>query len=150
VAEVDPADGRERLGLAEIRAAHQVEVATEWMERAFGALLDAHHAVGHGQGLLLEAADALDGAGHPELAGRARQEAAARDAVAGRWTYQMVDEFRAHLLAPVRALDEEVRRRLAGGLRHRFEAMQKRGLAGPEARTAVDLPDDENTTTWRR
>lgn len=148
--EVDPADDPERLGGAAIHAAHRVEVAVEWLERAFGALLDAHHAVGHGQILLLEAADALEGAGHAELAERARAEVASRDAVAGRWTYQVVDEFRAHLLAPARAFDEEVRQRLAGGVRHRFEALQKREIARPEARTAVELPDGGNTTTRRR
>ncbi len=90
--------------------------------------------------MLLEAADALDRAGHPELARRAREEVAPLDVIAGRWTYQVVDEFRDHMLSPVRAFDEEVRRRLAGGVRHRFEARQKRGIAGPGARTAVDLP----------
>lgn len=123
-----------------MRAAHQVEVAAEWFERAFGALLDAHHAVGHGQLMLLQAADALRDAGHPVLAERARREVAPRDVVDGRWTYQLVDEFRAHMLGPVRTFDDEVRARLAGGVRHRFEARQKREIAGPGARTSVTLP----------
>ena len=141
MARVDPAADAKRFDEAALDAAHQVEVATEWVERAFGALLDAHHEVGHAQILLTEAADALEEAGHADLAERARTEVAPRDAVAGRWTYQMIDEFRLHLLEPARAFDEEVRQRLAAGVRHRFEASQKRDDAGPRATTAVELPE---------
>ena len=137
---IDPAEAADRADDDAIEAAQLVEVATEWVERAFGRLLDAHHDVGHAQLMLLEAADALERAGHADLARRAREEVAPLDVIAGRWTYQIVDEFRDHMLSPVRAFDEEVRRRLAGGVRHRFEARQKRGIAGPAARTAVDLP----------
>jgi hypothetical protein len=141
VAQVDPAAEAERVDEAALDAAHQVEVATEWVERAFGALMDAHHEVGHAQILLMEAADALEEAGHPDLAERARTEVSPRDAVAGRWTYQMIDEFRLHLLEPVRAFEEEVRHRLAGGVRHRSEASQKRDDAGSRANTGVTLPE---------
>lgn len=141
--EVDPADG-DGFDDDALRAAHQVEVAAEWVERGFGALLDAHHDIGHAQLLLLDAAHALEEAGHADLAARAREEVAARDAVAGRWTYQMVDECRAHLLEPVRAFDEGVRERLSGGVRHRYEARQKRRDAGRDARTSVALPDDRS------
>lgn len=141
MAQVDPAAEAGRFDDDALEAAHQVEVATEWVERAFGALMDAHHEVGHAQILLMEAADALEEAGHPDLAERARDEVAPRDAVAGRWTFQMIDEFRLHLLEPMRAFDEEVRARLAGGVRHRFEASQKRDEAGPRATTAVQLPE---------
>lgn len=138
--EVDPAAGWD-VDDPSLRAAHQVEVAVEWFERAFGALLDAHHEVGHGQEMLLQAADALERAGHAGLADRARSEVAARNAASEHWTYQIVDEFRAHLLEPVREFEEEVRGRLTGGVRHRAEALSKREIAGPAARTAVDLPD---------
>jgi len=137
---VDPAAGWD-VDDPSLRAAHQVEVAVEWFERAFGALLDAHHEVGHGQEMLLQAADALERAGHAGLADRARSEVAARNAASEHWTYQIVDEFRAHLLEPVREFEEEVRSRLTGGVRHRAEALSKREIAGPAARTAVDLPD---------
>jgi hypothetical protein len=119
---------------------HRVEVAVEWIERAFGALLDAHHEVGHAQGLMLEAAEALRDAGHPELAERARLGVAPLDAVAGRWTYQIVDEFRSHLLEPARAFDAEVRGALAGGVRHRAEALQKRRSPGASSPTTVVRP----------
>lgn len=91
--------------------------------------------------MLLGAAGVLEEAGHADLAERARAEVAPLDAAAGRWTYQVVDEFRAHLLDPARGFEEEVRGRLAGGVRHRYEAAQKRRDSRSGARTEVVLPD---------
>lgn len=136
---IDPADRATGVDPPSLAAVHQVEVAVEWVERAFGALLDAHHETGHAQGLLLEAADALEEAGHGALAIRARA-VAALDAVHDRWTYQMVDEYRSHLLGPARALDEEVRAAVTGGVRHCFEADQKRRTPGTTSGTAVAAP----------
>lgn len=142
VHDIDPAAAAAGADEATLVAVHRVEVAVEWIERAFGALLDAHHEVGHAQGLLLEAAASLRAAGHPALADRAEREVASRDAAAGRWTYQVVDEFRAHLLEPARSFDREVRDALAGGVRHRFEARQKERTPGAGPRTSVTLPGD--------
>jgi hypothetical protein len=139
---VDPADGVDAIDDATLEAAHRLEVATEWIERAFGALLDAHHAAGHGQEMLLEAADLLDEAGRGDLAELVRREAACRDAAAGRWTYQIVDEFRSHLLEPARRVEEQVRGELTGGVRHRYEARMKRDTPGASPTTEVHLPED--------
>lgn len=137
---IDPAATARCADEATLEAVHQVEVAVEWIERAFGALLDAHHEVGHAQGLLLQAAEALRDAGHHALADRAEGDVAPRDAASGRWTYQVVDEFRAHLLEPARAYEQEVRERLAGGVRHRLEAREKRTTPGASRSTSVELP----------
>jgi hypothetical protein len=137
--EIDPAERAAGVPQASLQAVHQVEVAAEWVERAFGSLLDAHHETGHAQELLLEAADALSAAGHEALARDARA-VAARDAVHGRWTYQVVDEYRSHLLGPVRALDAEVRGEITGGVRHCHEARQKATTSGASAGTGVRLP----------
>ncbi len=137
---IDPADGASAYAPEVLEAVHQIEVATEWIERGFGALLDAHHEVGHAQGLLLDAANALDACGEPELARRARTVIAPLDAISERWTYQVVDEFRTHLLDPARAFDDEVRQRLVGGVRHRFEAQQKRRTEGSTSTTQVRTP----------
>ena len=80
---VDPAEGVDAIGDATLRAVHRLEVAAEWIERAFGALLDAHHAAGHGQEMLLEAARLLDEAGHGDLAALVRSDAACKDAADG-------------------------------------------------------------------
>ena len=138
---VDPADGVDAIDDATLRAVHRLEVAAEWIERAFGALLDAHHAAGHGQEMLLEAADAARRGG-PRRAGRAGALAtpACRDAADGRWTYQVVDEFRGHLLDPARRVEERVRDELAGGVRHRYEARMKRDTPGATSTTEVRLP----------
>ncbi|HMN98100.1 MAG TPA: hypothetical protein PKD59_01685 [Miltoncostaeaceae bacterium] len=139
---VDPAEGVDAIDGATLRAAHRLEVAAEWIERSFGALLDAHHAAGHGHEMMLEAAELLDAAGHGELAALVRSDAAGRDAAEGRWTYQVVDEFRAHLLEPVRRVEERVRNELTGGVRHRDEARTKRDTPGATSTTEVRLPVD--------
>jgi hypothetical protein len=137
--EIDPAERAAGVPEASLRAVHQVEVAAEWVERAFGSLLDAHHETGHAQELLLGAADALAEAGHGALARDART-VAALDAVHRRWTYQVVDEYRSHLLGPLRALDAEVRAEITGGVRHCHEARQKATTAGATPATGVRLP----------
>jgi hypothetical protein len=139
---VDPAEGVGAIDDATLRAVHRLEVASEWIERAFGALLDAHHAAGHGQEMLLEAADLLAEAGHGDLAALVRSDAACKDAADGRWTYQVVDEFRGHLLEPVRGVEERVRAELTGGVRHRYEARMKRDTPGATSTTEVRLPAD--------
>ncbi len=137
---IDPADLPPGTDASDVAAAHAVELAVEWIERAFGSLLDAHHRVGHALEELRDAADALDAAGEHDLAARARAEVLPLDAVPGRWTYQVVDEFRAHMLEPARAFDDEVRARLTGGVRHRAEAREKRAVAGRASPTSVELP----------
>ena len=137
--DIDPAERAAGVPEPSLEAAHQVEVAAEWVERAFGSLLDAHHETGHAQELLLEAADALAAAGHEALAREARA-VAALDAVHGRWTYQMVDEYRSHLLGPLRALDAGVRAEITGGARHCREARQKAATPGATPATGVRLP----------
>jgi hypothetical protein len=139
---VDPAAGVDAIDAATLEAVHRLEVAVEWIERSFGALLDAHHHAGHGQEMLLAAADLLDEAGHAELADLVRSDAACKDAAHGRWTYQVVDEFRSHLLEPARRVDERVRQELTGGLRHRYEARLKRDTPGASSTTEVHLPPD--------
>ena len=140
----DPAEGVDAIDDATLEAAHRLEVAAEWIERSFGALLDAHHAAGHGQEMLLAAAHQLQDAGHGALADLVWSEAACKDAAHGRWTYQVVDEFRAHFLEPTRRVDERVRRELTGGVRHRYEAWMKRDTPGASATTHVHLPADRS------
>jgi hypothetical protein len=133
---IDPAEVARTIPDDELWALHQVELAGEWFERAFGTLLEAHHCTGRAQVILLQAADALDEAGRGELARHART-VAALDAVHGRWTYQMVDEFRSHMLDPVRELDSRVRSAISGGVRHSYEANQKRNTEGVVTGTSV-------------
>lgn len=114
-----------------------VEVAAEWVERAFGSMLDAHHQMGRAHLLLLEAADAMEAVGRADHAERIRQVAAS-DVMPGRWTYRMVDEFRAMLLEPVRAMEEGVRSDVTGGIRHVYEMDLRRRTIEHGAAEAVD------------
>jgi hypothetical protein len=115
-------EGTREPDAATIEAVHQLEVAVEWVERAWGALLDCHHQVGHGQLLMLGAARALAAAGHDGTAERLEREIAGLDVLPGRWTFRMVDEFREGFLEPVRRFEQDARERLVGGRRHRYEA----------------------------
>jgi hypothetical protein len=108
-----------------VAAAGTVTEALEWVERARGRLYDFHQMIGHADALLGEAADALEDAGHPELAERIRVEAVGCNVLAGRWTFQVVDEFDDLYYATVSGLEADVRRELLGGRRHVFEAELK-------------------------
>lgn len=127
---------------AEVREAMDaVEVACEWVERAFGSLLDAHHRTGRAQILLLEAADAMESLGRADHAARIR-EVAARDVLPGRWTYRMVDEYRSLLIEPVRAMEEDVRADMTGGLRHVHEIDLRRRTGEHGAAEAAEGAGD--------
>lgn len=133
---VDPALGH--IHDATVDAVHQKEQALKWMERAWGCLLECHHNVGHAQLTMLDAVDKLDVAGHGEMAHSLRTTVATDDVLPGRWTYQVVDEFRVRLLEATRRFEADLRERLAGGVRHRHEARQK-AKQQPAATTTVDL-----------
>ncbi len=66
-------------------------------------------------------------------------EVVGRNVLPGRWTFQVVEEFDDAYWGPVRAVEEQVRRRVVGGRRHVLESEMKearrsRGRPGHEAR----------------
>jgi hypothetical protein len=99
--------------------------AMEWIERARGRLYDFHQMLGHADFLFGDAADALDEAGAPEMAGLLRNEIVGRNVLDGRWTFQMVEEFEDCYYQPVRDAERQVRDTLMEGKRHVFEAELK-------------------------
>ena len=124
---------------ATVEAVGQVSEALEWIERARGRLYDFHQMMGRADFVLGDAADALDEAGHTELAERLRTEVIGRNVLAGRWTFQIVEEFDDGYYADFRSAEEAIRQRLVGGRRHLFESELKErrrtgGRAGHEAR----------------
>jgi hypothetical protein len=71
-------------------------------------------------------------------------DAAHRVPIAGRWTFQIVEDYDDGHYATVRRLEELARDKLAGGRRHLYEARMKEerrthGRPGHEA-TPADLP----------
>jgi hypothetical protein len=110
---------------ATVEAAGKVNEALEWVERARGHLYEAHQLVGHADELFGDAADALAEAGHAEQAGRLRTELVGRNTIAGRWTFQIVEEFDDGYYATFKAIEKRVRDETMGGRRHVYEAEMK-------------------------
>lgn len=107
-----------------VRAAGLMSEAFERVERARGALYDAHQLIGGADGSLDDVIDALQKADRPELADRVR-ELVGIDTLAGRWTFEIVEEFDAGFYARWRAAEGHVRDELTAGRRHVYEAELK-------------------------
>jgi hypothetical protein len=127
---------------ASVAAAGALSEALEWVERARGRLYDFHQMMGRADFLMEDAADALEGAGHHELAAHVRTEIVGRNVLDGRWTYQVVEEFEDCYYQPAREADRRVRDALLDGRRHVFEAELKekrrtRGLPRHEGEPAA-------------
>lgn len=108
-----------------VAAAGKLTEALEWVERARGRLYDFHQMIGHADALLDEAAGALEDAGHTGLAEQLRTELIGRNVLAGRWTFQVVEEFDDGYYRVFGETDGAVRQELVGGRRHVFEAELK-------------------------
>lgn len=110
---------------ATIMACGRLTEAFEWVERARGRLFDFHQMIGHADRYFDAAADALEEAGHADLAREIRDGVVGRDVIAGCWTYQILDDFDSTYYS---TLQDEVRRvheELVGGRRHVYEAFMK-------------------------
>jgi hypothetical protein len=110
---------------ATVEAVGKVSESLEWIERARGRLYDFHQMVGRADLLLDEAVELLRKAGHDEHARRVQTSLIGRNVLAGRWTYQIVEEFDDGYWEVFRAEEKLLRGDLAGGKRHLFEAEMK-------------------------
>jgi hypothetical protein len=113
-------DERQRVG-----AIGKASEALEYIERARGHLYSFHQLMGRGDIEFGAACDLLDAAGLADDAARLRQEIVGRNALDGRWSFQIVDEFDDLYYTPAR---DEVRRleeQHLNGRRHAYEANLK-------------------------
>lgn len=108
-----------------VAAVGKATEALEWVERARGSLYDFHQKMGHADALFGEAADELADAGHDELAEELRTRIVGRNAIDGRWSFQIVEEFDDLYWSAVRDAERRVRDELVGGRRHVFESEMK-------------------------
>jgi hypothetical protein len=113
--------------------------ALETTERARGHLYAFHQLTGTADFKLEEAADELESAGHGAFAEGLRTELIGRNVIAGRWTFQIVEDYDDNYWSRFRDLEEKARQQLAVGRRHLHEAQLKeqrrtRGNAGHAAR----------------
>ncbi len=86
-----------------------------------------------------DAVELLRAAGHDEIADRITTDLVGRNVIAGRWTFQVVEEYDDGYYAAFRQLERLARDTLAGGRRHLYEAELKEqrrshGRPGHEAR----------------
>ncbi|WP_433213997.1 hypothetical protein ACQP00_03120 [Dactylosporangium sp. CS-047395] len=121
-----------------VEALGKLSEALETVERARGRLYDLHQLIGHADLMLDDAVDLLRAAGHDEEAERVETELLGRNVIAGRWTFQIVEDFDDGYYTVFKDLERDARDKLAQGRRHLFEAEMKEqrrthGRAGHEA-----------------
>ena len=135
-----------------VEAVGKVSEALEYVERARGHLYSFHQLMGHADLLLGEATDDLADAGATADAERLQDVVIGRNALDGRWTFQIVEEFDDLYYETVRDEVRAVEQRLMGGRRHVFESELKesrrsRGRPGHEARPPSAYVDGVETST---
>ena len=129
-----------------IEALGKTSEAGEYLIRARGALYEFHQLMGHADLLLGDGADALAAAGHRVEADDLRSEVIGRNAVDGRWTFQLVEEYDALFYGPVQTHLRRLEERLVEGRRHVFESELKEqrrtsGRSGHEHRPPMAWSD---------
>ncbi|MCZ4079323.1 hypothetical protein O1W68_15340 [Rhodococcus sp. H36-A4] len=122
-----------------VAAIGKVSEALETIERARGHLYSFHQLMGHADLQLGEAVSALREAGHLTQADRLETEMVGRNAIDGRWSFQIVEEFDDLYWSHFRCHEQQVRAELQEGKRHVFEAEMK------ESRRTHDAPGHEAT-----
>ena len=110
---------------AAVEAAGKMSEALETLERARGHLYSFHQLVGGADLVLGEAVELLHGCGHAELAGALERELLGRNVLAGRWTFQVVEEFDDGYWSVFRDYERRVRDAMTSGRRHVHEAELK-------------------------
>jgi len=135
----------EGVSEATVEALGTLSAAVEVIEHARGLLYGFHRLTGTADLNLGEAVEQLRKAGHTELADRIDTELVGRNVIAGRWTFQIMEDYDDGYYALAKDLERTAREQLVDGKRHLFEAGMKedrrtRGARHHEALPA-DLPD---------
>jgi hypothetical protein len=124
--DVDPDHVRPAgLSDASMTALGRLSEALEMVERARGHLYSFHQLSGRADIALGDAVDQLRSAGHVEIADRISRDLLGRNVLAGRWTYQVVEEYDDGYWSLFRDMEKQARGSLADGRRHLLEAKMK-------------------------
>ena len=110
---------------ATIEALGKLSEALETCERARGHLYSFHQLTGSADIELGEAVEAFRYAGHAAVADRLESELVGRNVLAGRWTFQVVEDYDDNYWSAFRELEKTARDELAAGRRHLYEARLK-------------------------
>ncbi|WP_067470256.1 hypothetical protein [Nocardia amamiensis] len=124
---------------ATVAATGKLSEALETAERARGHLYAFHQLTGRADLMLDLAVDQFRVAGHLQIADRISTELIGRNVIAGRWTFQVVEEYDDGYFDLFRSIERAVRDELLDGRRHVYEAEMK------EARRTHGLPDHSAT-----
>jgi hypothetical protein len=130
------------VGDATVEALGKLSEALEVVEEARGLLYAFHRRCGTADLTLGESVGLLRAAGHAELADLIDRQLVGRNIVAGRWSFQVVEDYDDGYYATFKDLERAAREALVDGKRHLYEAEMKEdrrthGLPGHEA-----LPDE--------
>jgi hypothetical protein len=140
MADLDPAHARPAgVSDAAVAATGKLSEMLERIERARGALYEFHQLMGGADAMLDDVVALLKEAGQPAWAERVERELLGRNAIEGRWSFQIVEEFDDGYYGPLKEAERELREDLVGGRRHVFEAEMKeaRRTHGDPAHTAT-------------
>jgi hypothetical protein len=107
-------------------ATGKLSEALEYVERARGHLFDLHQLIGHADLLLDEVLEALEKVDRPDLEKLIRSQLYGRNVLAGKWTFELVEEFDDGFYSAWKDVEDEVREELTGGRRHVLEAQMKK------------------------
>jgi len=110
---------------ATVGALGKLSEALETCERARGQLYSFHQLTGSADFQLGEAVELLRAAGHDDIADRLDRELVGRNVIAGRWTFQIVEDYDDTYWSVFRELERAARDELAAGRRHLYEARLK-------------------------
>jgi hypothetical protein len=110
---------------ATVAALGKLSEALEVVEDARGQLYNFHRKIGMADLTLGDAVEMLREAGHGELADTIDTDLVGRNILAGRWTFQIVEEFEDGYYTAFREHEKAARDQLMGGKRHVFEAEMK-------------------------
>ncbi|RPK54243.1 hypothetical protein EES43_29210 [Streptomyces sp. ADI96-02] len=110
---------------ATVEALGALSRALETTERARGALYEFHQLTGGADLALDEAVRLLRDAGHDAQAHRVEREILGRNVIPGHWTFQIVEEYDATYYEAFKKAELEIRRQLADGRDHLYEAEMK-------------------------
>jgi hypothetical protein len=108
-----------------VGALGQLSEALETVDRARGHLYAFHQLTGSADIKLGQAVASLREAGHQAIAQRLELELLGRNVLAGRWTFQIVEDYDDNYWGLFRELEKAARDQLADGRRHLYEARLK-------------------------
>jgi hypothetical protein len=110
---------------AAVRASGLMSEALERIERARGAMYDAHQLIGSADSALDDVIEALAESGNTATAAALKRELVGLDVIEGRWTFQLMEEFDDGFYARWREWEQRIRDECVGGRRHVLEAEMK-------------------------